>query len=77
MFSFPSLALSKSRLNPFGTTDFLANFHHIRDMQVDEVGNRLDPVHMLRGGLLAQVDLSLNSTRPHFSVLASEKLLLR
>jgi hypothetical protein len=36
-----------------GTTDFLANVHHIRDMQVDEVGYRLDPVHVLGGGLLA------------------------
>ncbi|WEZ85708.1 hypothetical protein P6U16_21845 (plasmid) [Rhizobium sp. 32-5/1] len=48
-----------------------------RDKQVDQVGDRLDLVHVLWGGLVIQVDLSLNSTRQISASFQSEKLLLR
>lgn len=56
-----------------GTTDCLANFRHIRDMQVDQVGECLDPVLVPGSRLPAQVDFSLNSARSQFGVLAERE----
>src|SRR5690606_18265667 len=58
---------------PFRTADVLANLRHIRDMQVDQVGDSLDPVLVLGSRFLPQVDFSLNSARPHFGVLAERE----
>jgi len=63
-----------------GTTHSLANFGHIRDMQIDQIdqiGKGLDPVLVVGGGFLAEVDFALYPARPHFGILADQELSLR
>jgi hypothetical protein len=72
----PSLGLAEVKTKSVGrsnswlnlrTTDVLADFPHIRDIQVDEVGDCLDPVHASGGRAPGRSRFSRKATRPNFA----------